>query len=65
MLFEKWKKLKKYDPEVEKQLIDEIEAAGGLEKNDMKAMIISALLVILPVVLLILGLFILLAWLFV
>ena len=65
MLFEKWKKLKKYDPETEKQLLDEIEAAGGLEKNDMKAMILSALLVILPVVLIILGLFILMAWLFI
>lgn len=65
MLFEKWKKLKKYDPEAEKQLLDEIEAAGGLEKNDMKAMILSALLVILPVVLIILGLFILMAWLFI
>ena len=64
-MFDKWKKLKKYDPEAEKQLLDEIEAAGGLEKNDMKAMIIAALLVILPVVLIIFALFVLMAWLFI
>ena len=64
-MFDKWKKLKKYDPEAEKQLLDEIEAAGGLEKNDMKAMIIAALLVILPVVLIIFVLFVLMAWLFI
>lgn len=64
-MFDKWKKLKKYDPEAEKQLLDEIEAAGGLEKNDMKAMIIAALLVILPVILIIFALFVLMAWLFI
>jgi len=64
-VFDKWKKLKKYDPEAEKQLLDEIEAAGCLEKNDMKAMIIAALLVILPVVLIIFVLFVLMAWLFI
>lgn len=64
-MFDKWKKLKKYDPEAEKQLLDEIEAAGGLEKNDMKAMIIAALLVILPVILIIFVLFVLMAWLFI
>ncbi len=63
MLFDKFKKLKKYDPEAERKLRREIEEAGGLEKNDMKAMIISALLVILPVVLVIFGLFVLMAWL--
>ena len=63
MFFDKFKKLKKYDPEAERKLRREIEEAGGLEKNDMKAMIISAFLVILPVVLVIFGLFILMAWL--
>lgn len=64
MLFDKFKRLKKYNPETEQKLRQEIEAAGGLEKNDMKAMIIAALLVILPVVLVIFVLFVLLAWLF-
>ncbi len=47
MLF---KKLKKPDPEAEQKLFDEIEAYGGLEKNDLPAMIISAMLMILPIV---------------
>ena len=47
MLF---KKLKKPDPEAEQRLRDEIEAYGGLEKNDIAAMIISALLMIVPIV---------------
>lgn len=51
MLF---KKLKKPDPEAEQKLRDEIEAYGGLEKNDLPAMIISALLMILPVVVILL-----------
>ena len=46
MLF---KKLKKPDPEAEQRLLDEIEAYGELEKNDLAAMIISAMLMILPV----------------
>lgn len=65
MIFDKLKKLKKYDPEAEQKLREEIEAEGGLEKNDMKAMIISALLVILPVVLIIFALFVLMAWMFI
>lgn len=64
MLIEKFKKLKKYDPEVEQKLREDIEAAGGLEKNDVKAMIISAFLVIMPIALIILGLFGLMAFLF-
>lgn len=65
MLFDKFKRLKKYDPEAERMLREEIESAGGLEKNDMKAMIIAALLVILPVVLVIFALFVLMAWVFI
>ena len=42
------KKLKKPDPEAEKQLRSQIEAEGGLEKKDIPAMVISAFLVILP-----------------
>ena len=65
MLFEKFKKLKKYDPEKEQALQDEIEANGGLEKNDMKAMILAALLTIMPFVVVIFLLFVLAAWLFI
>ena len=64
MFFDKFKMIKKYDPQAEQSLRREIEEAGGLEKNDLKAMIIAALLVILPVVLIIFGLIILMAWLF-
>lgn len=64
MLIEKFRKLKKYDPEAEKKLREDIEAAGGLEKNDVLAMIISALLVMMPIVAVILLLFILAAFMF-
>ncbi len=65
MLFDKLKRLKKFDPEKEKALRNEIEEGGGLEKNDMKAMILAAFLTFMPVVIVIFLLFILLAWLFV
>ena len=65
MAFDKFKKLKKYDPEAERKLREEIEAEGGLEKNDMKAMIISAVLVIMPVIVIIFLLFMLRAWIFI
>lgn len=64
MLIGRLRKLRKYDPERERELRDGIEAVGGLEKNDLKAMILSALLVIMPVALGILLLFALVAWLF-
>ena len=44
-----FKRLKKPDPEAEQKLRDDIEAYGGLEKNDVLARIISAMLMILPV----------------
>ena len=65
MLFDKLKRLKKFDPEKEKALRNEIEEGGGLEKNDMKAMILAAFLTFMPVVIVIFLLFLLLAWLFV
>ena len=65
MIFDKFKKLKKYDPEAERTLREEIEAEGGLEKNDVKAMIISALLVIVPVIVIIFLLFMQMAWIFI
>lgn len=64
MLIRRLRKLRKFDPERERELRDGIEAVGGLEKNDLKAMILSALLVIMPVALGILLLFALVAWLF-
>ena len=45
-----FKRLKKPDPEAEQKLREDIDAYGGLEKNDVAAMIISALLMILPIV---------------
>ena len=63
MLFEKFRKLKKFDPEAEQKLRDEIEEMGGLDKKDVPAMLISATLVILPVVLIVLGLMCFFAWL--
>ena len=58
MLFGKLKGLKKPDPEKEQALRDEIKQDGGLEKGDMKAMILSALLVFMPIAI---GLFLLIA----
>lgn len=65
MLIEKMRKLKKYDPEKEQALRNEIEESGGLEKNDLKAMVIAAFLTVFPIVVVIFMLFVLLAWLFV
>lgn len=65
MIFGKLRRLKKYDPEKECALRNEIEESGGLEKNDMKAMILAALLVIMPIALVVLLLFALVAWLFI
>ena len=53
MLFgKKLKLIKKPDKEKEDKIREDIEAMGGLEKKDVPAMILSALLVILPVALL-------------
>ncbi|MBE6683963.1 MAG: hypothetical protein E7595_07470 [Ruminococcaceae bacterium] len=59
-----WKRLKKFDPEKEKELQRQIEAEGGLEKGDGLAMVLSALLVLLPAALLALGVIVLIAFLF-
>ncbi len=48
------KRLKQYDKEEERKKMEEIENAGGLEKKDMPAMILSALFTIVPVCLLVL-----------
>ena len=64
LLGKKLKLIKKPDKEKEKELREQIEKEGGLEKGDMPAMIISAFLVFIPVAALALGLIILLAWLF-
>lgn len=50
-----WKKrLPKDDPEKREALKNEVEKEGGLEKNDLPAMILSALIVILPIALIVL-----------
>ena len=59
-----WKRLKKFDPEKERELREQIQSEGGLEKGDGFAMVISALLVFLPVALLALGLLVLFGFLF-
>ena len=61
----KLRSLKKSDAEMEQKFREDIEAAGGLEKNDMKAMIIAGLITVMPVVLGIFLLFVLFAWLFI
>lgn len=64
LLGKKLKLIKKPNKEKEKELREQIEAEGGLEKGDMPAMIISAFLVFIPVAAVALGLIVLLAWLF-
>ncbi len=65
MLFgKKLKLLKKPDPEKEKKLREQIEEEGGLEKGDIPAMIISALLIIVPIALVLLLLFLAIGFLF-
>lgn len=55
---------KKPDKEKQQRLKQEIDEEG-LEKKDLPAMILSAYAVIIPIVLAVLGLFALVAWLFV
>ncbi len=62
MLF---RRLKKFDPEKERELRNEIEANGGLEKGDMPAMLISAFLVFVPAALLVLGVIVLIGYFFI
>lgn len=64
-MFGKIKKILKHDPERERELLEEIEREGGVEKKDMPAMILSAYLTIIPVVVAVLLLFVLVAYLFV
>lgn len=64
LLGKKLKLIKKPNKEKEKELREQIENEGGLEKGDMPAMIISAFLVFIPVAAIALGLIVLLAWLF-
>ena len=58
------KMIKKPDKKKEEELNRDINEMG-LEKKDLPAMVISAYLVVIPVVLVVLGLFALLAYLFV
>ena len=65
MLFgKKLKLMKKTDEDAERRLREELEKEGGLEKNDLPALIISAILVIVPIALIALLLVCLVGWLF-
>ena len=64
-MFNKIKKILKFNPDREKELRNEIEENGGIEKKDMSAMVLSAYLTIMPVVIGILLLFALIAYLYV
>ena len=65
MLFgKKLKLMKKPDEDAERRLREELEKEGGLEKNDLPALIISAILVIVPIALIALLLVCLVGWLF-
>ena len=58
------RKRQKFDPEKERELREEIERNGGLDKKDLPAMILSAYLVFLPIALGVLLIIALLAFLF-
>ena len=65
MLFgKKLKLMKKTDEDAERRLREELEKEGGLERNDLPALIISAILVIVPIALIALLLVCLVGWLF-
>ncbi len=63
MLFKKI--FKKPDKEAEQRLKRELEEAGGVEKKDIGAMILSAYLVFIPIILGLLLLIAFFAWMFV
>ena len=46
-----FKRLPKPDPKKEQELLEEIERHGGLEKKDVLAMILAALVTIMPLIL--------------
>lgn len=59
-----WKRLKKFDPDKEEDFKNEVEENGGIEKGDKLAMLISAFLVFIPAAMIVLAVFVLIAWLF-
>ena len=59
-----FKRLKKPDLQNEQTLRDAIENEGGLDKKDVPAMILSALLVIMPVAIVALLVMVLAIWVF-
>ena len=64
-MFGKIKRILKYTTGRESEIREEIEKYGGVEKKDIFAMVFSAYLVIMPVVILILLIFALVAYLFI
>ena len=53
MLF--WKRLKKDNKEEAERKAEEMQQGGGLEKNDLPAMLLSAFLTIIPICCVVLG----------
>ena len=64
-MFDKIKEILRHDSKHEEELINEIERNDGIEKNDMSSMLLSAYLTIMPIVLLVMAAFILIAYLYV
>ncbi len=61
---DKFERVIKMNRELDQELKDELQR-NPLEKNDVLAMIIAALLVLLPAILLVFGIFLLVIWLFI
>ena len=64
MMFKRIKWLKKPNKEAEEQLREDIANEGGLDKKDLPAMILSAMIVFIPVALVVLVALCLISWLF-
>lgn len=65
MLFDRFRKLKKSTPEMEENFRKELEENGGLEKNDLKAMIIAGFITFMPLAIVLFLLIALFCWFFV
>ena len=61
----KIKRVIKHDSARDGALREEIERGGGIEKKDIPAMVLSAYLTVIPVIILVLGVFALIAYLYV
>ncbi|MBO5269610.1 MAG: hypothetical protein J6B77_02410 [Clostridia bacterium] len=64
MMFKRIKWLKKPNKEAEEQLHEDRANEGGLDKKDLPAMILSAMIIFIPVALVVLVALCLISWLF-